>query len=222
MIRETDCSIYRICYLTAATTITNGLHVPLPYLDSDSRSSYKSILVLGGSSNVGAAAIQLLRLAVPSATILTTSSAEHHAHLISLGATKCFNRSAQEDPSSIKAATPGESGVDAILDAVTAAASQPAVFAAFNPKGPKVYSQPVTGQNIEVPEGVESTAIFGQQIFGAKGGMNAMPGLASLLESGKYKLPVKIEVLGKGFSTIEQGLDKLMKGVSGTKYVVSL
>jgi hypothetical protein len=52
--------------------------------------------------------------------------------------------------------------------------------------------------------------------------MTAMSGLASLIESGKYKLPVKVEVIGKGFDTIEQGLDKLMKGVSGTKYVVSL
>ena len=30
-----------------------------------------------------------------------------------------------------------------------------------------------------------------------------------------------VEVLGKGFKAIEQGLDKLMKGVSGTKYVCS-
>ena len=214
--------MYRICYLTAATIITVGLHVPLPHLDSTGSSSLKTILVLGGSSNVGAAAIQLLRLALPSATILTTSSAEHHDRLISLGATKCFDRSAQEDTSSIKAATPGDSGVDAILDAVTAAATQPAVFTALNSKGPKLYSHAVTGQNVEVPEGVQSTSIFGQQIFGVKGGMSAMPGLASLVQSGKYKLPAKVEVLGNGFSTIEQGLDKLMKGVSGTKYVVSL
>ena len=214
--------ICRVCYLTAATTISVGLHVPLPYLDSTGSSSLKSILVLGGSSNVGAAAIQLLRLALPSATILTTSSAEHHDRLVSLGATKCFDRSAQEDPSSIKAATPGDSGVDAILDAVAAAAAQPVVFTALNPQGPKIYTQPLTGQNVEVPEGVESKAVFAQDIFGTKGGMNALPGLVSLVQSGKYKLPVKVDVLGKGFKTIDQGLDKLMKGVSGTKYVVSL
>ena len=195
----------------------------MPYLDSTTgSSSLKSILILGGSSNVGAAAIQLLRLALPSATILTTSSAEHHAHLAALGATKCFDRSAQEDTSSIKAETPGGSGVDAILDAVTAAATQPAIFTALNPKGPKIYSQPVTGQNVEVPEGVKSTGIFGQQIFDTKGGMDALPGLANLVQNGKYKLPAKVEVLGKGFGTIEPGLDKLMKGASGTKYVVSL
>jgi NADPH:quinone reductase-like Zn-dependent oxidoreductase len=182
----------------------------------------KSILVLGGSSGVGAAAIQLLRLALPSAIILTTSSAKHHAHLLSLGATKCFERSAQDDTSAIKAASPGGSGVDAILDTLSAAASQPAVFTALNSTGPKIYSQVVTGANVEVPEGIKSTVIFGRQIFDAKGGMTAMPGLASLIENEKYKLPFKVEVIGKGFDTIEQGLDKLMKGVSGTKYVVSL
>ena len=194
----------------------------MPYPDSTGSSALKSVLVLGGSSNVGAAAIQLLRLALPSATILTTSSANHHAHLISLGATKCFDRSAQGDPSPIKAATPDNSGVDAILDAVAAAATQPVIFTALNPQGPKIYTQPFTGQNVEVPEGVESTVIFGYDIFGTKGGINAMPGLANLIQSGKYKLPAKVEVLGKGFKTIDQGLDKLMKGVSGTKYVVTL
>jgi threonine dehydrogenase-like Zn-dependent dehydrogenase len=121
------------------------------------------------------------------------------------------------------AASPGGSGVDAILDAVSAAASQPAVFTALNPTGPKMYSQIVTGANVEVPEGTNSTVVFGRQIFGAKGGMGAMPGLASLIEKGKYKLPVKVEVIGNGFDAIELGLDKLMKeGVSGTKLVVSL
>lgn len=198
------------------------MHVPLPHLDPTSSSSLGSILVLGGSSAVGAAAIQLLRLALPSATILTTSSAQHHAHLVSLGATKTFERSAQEDTSAVKAATPGGSGVDAILDTVQAAASQPGIFTAFNPAGPRLYSQVVTGQNVEVPEGINSTIIFGRQIFETKGGTAAMSGLASLMLSAKYKLPVNVEVVGDGFDAIEQGLNKLMKGVSGTKYVVSL
>ncbi len=219
---STDELICRVCYLTAASAITNGLRVPLPYLDPTGSSPLKSILVLGGSSAVGGAAIQLLRMALPSATILATSSAKHHAHLVSLGATKCFERSAQDDTSAIKGATPGGRGVEAILDVVGAAASQAAVFTAFDPAGPKIFSQVITGANVEIPEGVNSTAVFGRQIFGTKGGMTAMPSLASLLESGKYKLPVKVEVVGKGFDAIEQGLDKLMKGVSGTKYVVSL
>ena len=192
----------------------------MPYLDPTGSSSLRSILVLGGSSAVGAAAIQLLRLALPSATILATSSANHHAHLVSLGATKCFERSAQDNTSAIKAATPGGFGVDAILDPVTAAASQPAVFTALNPTGPKTYSHVLTGQNVEAPKGIAFTAISAVQIFDTKGGMAAMSSLTSLIESGKYKVPIKVEVLGKGFDAIEQGLDKLKEGVSGAKYVV--
>ena len=159
---------------------------------------------------------------MPSAIILTTSSANRHAHLVSLGATKCFDRSAQEDTSSIKVATPGDSGVDAILDAVAAASIQTAVFTALSLQGPKIYTQPFNGQNVEVPKGLQSTAIFAQGIFGTKGGMSAMPSLASLVQSGKSKLPVKVEVFGKRFKFIDQGLDKLMEGVSGTEYVVTL
>ena len=215
----TDWSICRVGYLTAAASITGGLHVPLPYLDPTGSSSLRSVLVLGGSSAVGAAVIQLLRLALPSATILATSSANHHAHLVSLGATKCFERSAQEDTSAVKAATPDGSGVDAILDAVTAAASQPTVFTAFNPTGTKTYSHVFAGQNVEVPEGIASTTMNAKQIFDTKGGMAS---LTSLVQSGKYKVPIKVEILGAGFDAIEQGLDKLTKGISGTKYVVSL
>ncbi|KAE9366305.1 GroES-like protein [Stipitochalara longipes BDJ] len=211
-----------ICYLTAASAINDGLHIPLPHLDPAGSSSLTSILVLGGSSGVGAAAIQLLRLALPSATILTTSSAQHHDHLISLGADKCFERAAQDDTFAIKAATHGEVGVDAILDTVQASASQPSIFTAFNPTGPKVYSQVMTRQTVMVPDGVKSTIVFGRQIFDAKGGMNALPGLASLIERGKFKLPNKVEIVGKGAEGIELGLKKIIKGVSGAKYVVSM
>ena len=220
---DADTLTWRVCYLTVASTITHGLYTPLPYLDpTRASSSLRSILILGGSSAVGAAAIQLLRQALPSTTILATSSTKHHTPLVSLGATSCFERSAQEDTSAIKAATPAGSGVDAILDPVTAVVSQPTVFTTLNPTEPKIYSHVVSGGKVETPEGISSTAIFCRQIFDAKGGMNDMPGLASLVQSGEYKLPTKVEVVGKWFDSIEQGLEKLMRGVSGTKYVVSL
>jgi hypothetical protein len=112
--------------------------------------------------------------------------------------------------------------VDAILDAVTVAASEPNVFAVLKSDGPKLYAQVVTGRNVEVPEVVEATEIFGQMIFEAEDGRGAMPALARLVERGEYKVPIRVEVIGKGFDVIESGLDRHMKGVSGTKFVVSL
>ncbi|KAI9654282.1 MAG: putative secondary metabolism biosynthetic enzyme [Alyxoria varia] len=212
-----------VCYLTAAAAIHNGLDIGLPHIDASGgeSSSLKSVLILGGSSAVGAAAIQLLRLALPAVTLLVTSSVQHHAQLVSLGASKCFERSIQDDPSTIKAATPGGSGVDAILDPVEAAAAQPAVFNALYDAGPKVYSFVVGGQNPRAPEGVKPTPVFARDIFNVKGGMDAMSALATLLQDGRYKLPVRMEVVGKGFESIEEGLEKV-KGASGTKYVVRL
>ena len=80
-----------------------------------------SVLILGGSSGVGASAIQLLRLALGnSATILSTNSPAHNKRLISLGATACFDRylPAGKLVEAIQKASPGGEGVDAILDAV--------------------------------------------------------------------------------------------------------
>ncbi|KAK9234199.1 hypothetical protein V1525DRAFT_413821 [Lipomyces kononenkoae] len=137
-------------------------------------------------------------MSLPSATILTTSSAKHHAHLVSLGANHCFERSAQDDTSAIKAATSDGAGVDAILDAVSATADQPAVFSALNSIGPKIYVQVFSGLKVEVPAGINSTIVMGRQVFDAESGMQAMARLESLLESWKYRLPVKVEVVGKG------------------------
>lgn len=214
---------YSICYLTAATCVVEGLKVPLPHLDSESApSTLQSVLVIGGSSAVGSNAIQLLRLALPHATILTTSSAEHHAHLRSLGATHVFERTAQADPSAIKAATPNGAGVDAILDAVAVAGSQPSIFDALSASGPRLYAYPMAGQPIQVPQGVNGTLIFGRKIFGAKGGFRAMPALTQLLEDGKYHLPTPVETFGKGFEVILPALDKLKAGTSGRKYAVAI
>lgn len=46
--------------------------------------------------------------------------------------------------------------------------------------------------------------------------------LGELLEEGKYKLPVEVEVVGKGWEAVEGGVEKLSKGVSRTKLVVSV
>ncbi|KAJ5117916.1 hypothetical protein N7448_004432 [Penicillium atrosanguineum] len=212
-----------IISVTAAAAIAVGLHLPLPHLDPTGQSEHRleSILVLGGSSGVGAAAIQYLRLALPNARILTTSSAQHHKRLLSLGATRTFERTA--DISDIKAATPGGSGVDAILDSVAAASQQAAIFDALSHTGPKLYSQVMTGQNITPPKGVKGVVLFGRQIFGTKGGLAVITGLSQLIESGKFQLPTKVEVVGKGFDAIGPGLDRLMKGyISGNKFVVSI
>lgn len=61
-----------------------------------------------------------------------------------------------------------------------------------------------------------------KKTLGSKGGMNALPALANLVHSGNFNLHNKVKFVGNGIDGIEQGLDKLMKGVSGAKDVANV
>ncbi|KAI0534598.1 GroES-like protein [Xylaria digitata] len=210
-----------IGYLTAAASVAVGLKVALPGLSKTDGTavSLQSVLVLGGSSSVGSAAVQLLRRALPSATIITASSAAHHTYLKYLGATECLGRAAQHDVAALRASSPKGAGVDAILDAVGAAIEAPAVYEALREDGPKLYSLVITRPDIQLPAGIQATMVGGQDVINYD--PSAMKCLAKLLNEGKYKLPVKVEVVGKRLQAIEGNSDRVMK-VSGTKLVVSL
>ncbi|KAK5663826.1 hypothetical protein OQA88_29 [Cercophora sp. LCS_1] len=190
------------------------LDIPPPPLDS--------ILVIGGSSGVGASAIQLLRLALPNATIISTNSPVHNKRLVALGAKSCVDRNldAQKVVSAIKAASPGGKGVDAILDAVAGVGR---LWDALRSDGPRLYSGVLTGQEVAVPEGVKGTTnIVAQMMFQGKEGAGVMGKLADLVDEGSYELPQEVEVVGRGLEDVGAGLEKLRKGVSGTKLVVAL
>lgn len=89
--------------------------------------------------------------------------------------------------------------------------------------GPKYFAEVATGQNVkDVPADVKHSLVFGRQLFGAPGGASALAVLGKLVDEGKYKLPVPVTVVGKGFEAIGQGLETLKDGVSGTKLVVTL
>lgn len=217
-------SMSSVCYLTAACCIYEHLKIPLPFLQGGESNGPKpnSILILGGSSAVGAAAIQLLRLALPSTTIVATSSPQHHAHLNSLGASKCFDQKSANLVADIRSTSPGGNGVDMIIDAVASGASQTNIWEALSAGGPRKYAQVMTGAQFEVPADVHRTNVFGPSVFGQPGGANLMPALTQLIDEGKYRLPVRVKSVGNGFEAIPKGLEELGPGVSGTKLTLSV
>ncbi|KPM40036.1 hypothetical protein AK830_g6527 [Neonectria ditissima] len=217
-----DVAALPICYLTAASAIVFGLHAPIPHISStapgEPAPAPRSVLVLGGSSAVGGAAIQMLRSALPEAIILATASPKHATRIKGLGASEVIDRNSSSLLSDVAAVA--SEGVDAILDCVTAAAADSSVFSSLRSDGPRLYSQVFTGQKVTVPEGVESTVVFGRQIFGAPGGLSAMENLGKLVGENKYKFPVPTTVVGKGWEAIGVGLKQFEAGVSGQKLVV--
>ncbi|KAK9363130.1 hypothetical protein V1504DRAFT_245552 [Lipomyces starkeyi] len=182
------------------------------------------VLILGGSFALGAAAIQLLRLAVPDCMILATSSPKNHSHITNtLGANGAIDRNSASLIMDVKLASPGSRGVDAIIDAVGAGSTQRHGFEAFNSNGPKRYAQVWTGdEEIEVPSGVDSVMFRGRDLSQLQGGKNIMLALQTLLEEDKYKLPLPVHKVGDGFDKLEKGLELMRKGVSGEKLVVAI
>jgi NADPH:quinone reductase-like Zn-dependent oxidoreductase len=203
--------------------IYGGLNIPLPFIPglSTSGSPPTSILILGGSSATGAAAVQLLRLAYPSLPILATSSEKHHAYLVSLGATKVFDYHSPTLVPDIKSASPNSGGVDMIIDCVGAGGSQTDICDTFDRSGAQKYAFVITGVVPKVPDGVTKYACSGWSIFDVEGGMQIIPSITKLVEEGKYKVPLPINVVAHGLEQIPAVMDKT-KTVSGEKLIVTL
>ncbi|MCJ1389926.1 hypothetical protein MMC18_002783 [Xylographa bjoerkii] len=212
-----------ICFVTAVCAIVNSLKIPLPFLQglSTEGQAPSSILILGGSSATGAAAIQLLRKAYPSLPILATSSVKHHARLTDLGATCLVDYKSPSVVADIKAASPGAAGVDVIIDCVSAGASQTDISDVLDPAGSKMYAAIVTGLPFPVPEEVNKLEVSAWSMVDMQGGKQLIPSLTKLVEEGTYRVPLPVRVVGHGLEELANVLDKV-KTVSGEKMVVTL
>lgn len=214
----------RICYNTAISALYHlDLRIPIPHFRtaSNSMTAPSSILILGGSSSVGAAAIQLLRLAYPLLPILATSSPSNHVLLELLGATNLFNYRSLTVISDIIAASPGGHGVDMIIDCVAAGVTQTDICNTLASSGPKKYAAVISGLTVPVPDGVTRFDVSGWSLIDMPGGEEVIPALTDLVEDGKYKVPLPVKVVGHGLEEIPGVMDQV-KNVSGAKLVVTL
>lgn len=154
---------------------------------------------------------------------MTTCSAQHHSRVVDLGADRAFDPKSAGVFEAIRSASPDGDGVEAILDVVNGVAVQPQLLELLT--GPKLFAELVTGKNIDtnaILDGITHRVAGMMNISGKPYATTVYPALGDLLRGGKVKLPVRVEVAGKGFEAIEPVLKKLMGGVSGTKLVVSL
>ncbi|KAL7902137.1 chaperonin 10-like protein [Trichoderma sp. SZMC 28014] len=151
-----EASSLSLGFMTAASALYCVLNISLPFVEPalKNANTLKSILVVGGSSAVGAAAIQLLRIALPDAIIITTSSPNNHKHLMSLGATAALDYSTPDITSRVKQASSDGYGVEAILDTVNGVANSPGLLQTLT--GPKLFAELVTGKFAkDIPEAKE-------------------------------------------------------------------
>jgi NADPH:quinone reductase-like Zn-dependent oxidoreductase len=216
-----------VVYHAALSSLHFGLGVPAPFLTESkavTNDDMKTVLILGGASGTGASAVQLLRKLAPSTMILSTASPKHFEHVKSLGADHVFDYNSATLVDDIKRVVP--EGVNAILDFVSGAAANSAVLEAFGTAEPKKYAAIQTGVDVDpklLPHGLSIISTTMANIAMLPSGFkDSMKWLEDAVAKKEYRLPARIEIVGKDLEAIPEALQKSFKGVSGRKLVVQL
>jgi len=211
--------------ITAIASLYFGLGVPFDFLPAPSTpvSGVKTVLVLGGASSVGAAAVQLLHIA-GGYNILATSSSKHFDNIKNLGASHVFDYKSASAIDEIRKVAPN--GINAIFDAVNSVPLNTSFLTLFEGAETKILASLTTGVDVkaeDVPEGVQHTVTTMANLFKMPDGIaKTMEALTKMAEEGKYKVPIEVKKVGSGLESVGEGLKMMMKGVSGQKLVVSL
>ncbi|KAF2101180.1 zinc-binding oxidoreductase-like protein CipB [Rhizodiscina lignyota] len=185
----------------------------------------KALLVWGGSSSVGSAAVQTARWM--GYTVYATASEKNHEYLKSLGARDVFDYKKKDVVDSIiKTAKADGVRIDYAYDTAGASAQITEVLKAS--KGGRIAkvaeAVPLSGNEAKV-DGVDVTFVTASQDEKERDAMFSFimnKWLTDKLALGEFVPSPHLEVIEGGLDALNKGLDKLKAGVSGTKLVVEL
>ncbi|BCR91313.1 zinc-binding alcohol dehydrogenase family protein [Aspergillus chevalieri] len=210
---------------TAAMGVYPAGRLELPLPDATRPSTIdKVVLIWGGSSSTGSAAIQL---AVASgATVIATASEKNYDFVRSLGAAAVFDYrkdTITEDLVQAIKDTPGDfvGALDAIAEEKTWRACADVVKGLGG--GRVVSNLPVGFTN--VPEGVEVVGVYDTaHLSNNKEIVEAVWGkfVPVALKNGSLKPVPEPLVIGKGLEKIPEGIALCQQGISAGKVVVDL
>ncbi|KAL7776318.1 hypothetical protein CFE70_006734 [Pyrenophora teres f. teres 0-1] len=201
----------------------------LPLQEGDTRpaptvlqppSTNKSVLVWGGSSSVGAVAIQL---AVGAGVKVVSVASKHNVEkLKGLGATAAFDYKDPNVTQDIIAALEGTEFAG-VCDAI----ATPEAVAAWTPVYEKLGGRygSVLPTDKGMPEGIQGSSVFAVSVALADkyiGDVVWAQWVPEALEKGTLKPVPEPLVVGKGLEAVQKGYDEQKKGVSFRKVVVEL
>ncbi|OJJ82909.1 zinc-binding alcohol dehydrogenase family protein [Aspergillus glaucus CBS 516.65] len=211
----------------AGLYLPDYLSLPLPTLTNNSKPTHdakKSILIWGGSSSVGATAIQL---AVASGLrVVTTASESNYEFVKSLGASLVFNYRAESVVENIvNRLSQGESELVGVYDAISEEGSIAPLAEILERLGKKDLR--VAGVlPYKEARGLDARFVFALHLampeheqIGKAIWEDFVPGA---LVNGQLQAKPDPVVVGKGLESVQHALDVQMKGVSARKVVVDL
>ena len=185
----------------------------------------QGFLVWGAASSVGTAAVQVAKSM--GYVVYATASEKHHEYLKGLGASKLFDYKGEDVVGSIVEAAKADgvtvsAGYDTAGQAESCAeilkqlkgevVGRVAAAVPLKENAPKVEG--VEMKFVEAPKDDEARTEHFQFVFNVW--------LKAMLENGKFVPAPRIQVVGKGLEALNDGLDELKKGVSGTKLVIEV
>lgn len=218
----TSATVLPLAISTASACLfqKSTLALPLPTSATNPTSTGKSVLIWGGSSSVGAAAIQLA--AGAGVKVVSVASKHNLDKLKDLGASAAFDYNSSSVVDDIIAALEG-TDFAGVCDCIGSDATAKAWTPVYKKLGGKYGS--VMPQAQGLPEGIQGSAVFapsvalGDRYVGEAVWAKWVP---EALESGALKaLPGPI-VVGSGLDAVQKGCDAQRKGVSFGKIVISL
>ena len=205
----------------AIGTATAGLfrkapYLELPYPTSNPKSTGKTIVVYGGSSSVGATAIQLAVAA--GVRVIATTSPRNFDFVRSVGASEVFDYKSPTLVDEVVKAIGDKASFAGIYDAISESSTYEHCYAIIEAIGSgRVVITHQAPQ--DVPDGVQMTMVFGIGEFVFPVWENFVGGA---LASGQLQAVPKPVVAGKGLENLHTALDKMEAGVSAQKIVVEL
>ena len=210
-----------LCLSTASAGLFNPdfLNLQRPSYPAR-RPNGKALLVWGGSSNVGANAIQLAKAA--GYDVVATASPKNFELVKRLGASLVADYRANNVVADLLDATKGKV-IAGVYDAIGVdGAFQASVQFAHGSQGNKFVATVFTKIE-DLPEGVEAKKVFAPSI-GQNGVAEDIWGkfLPQALAAGAYVPGTEPVVVGNGLEKIQDAIDLERKGLSAQKAVVVL
>lgn len=211
--------------LAVITSWAGWYRIGLPRDTAYTAADKKGMLVWGGASSVGSAAVQIAR--TMGFRVYVTASEKHHEYLKGLGATRAFDYKNENVVGNLVNAAK-EDGITIQMGYDAIGLCEPSMNILKELKGegtaklattqpppadlPKVDGVEV--QFVAAPDDVEERTAFSHFVFGVW--------LKEKLEKGEFVPSPKVQVVDGGLGSANKALDELKKGVSGVKPVLEV
>lgn len=184
----------------------------------------QGLLVWGGSSSVGTAAVQIAKDL--GFIVYATASTKHHEYVRSLRASRIFDYKDTDVVSQIvKAVKEDAVHLETAYNAAGALQQIADVLSACSSTGGKIASAIPLKDDHRVAGGIDVNFVVAPTDTKERTEWTSYVSnewLETRLASGAFKASPKIEVIAGGLEAINDGLDRLKQGVSGTKFVLDI